>query len=362
MRVYLYILSEISSALVGWSIGQFFLSDLGWLKQFPELVLFPSVAISLAVGTVATEIFLSNPTRTKVNFRIFRLPLGIAAVLGLLIGLASGGMAEFLFMPQTRESLPIVSNWFVRIVGWLLIGGAVGIAEGFTWRWRSVEAGDTKRFLQRCLTSIVAASSAGFIAALIFEVLRPTLTNLPPEWKGIEDVVGFGLLGFLLGVVFSFSTSPSYMAALRAGAGFEYTDPNPAPPINSPTIQRVRDGRPLLKFVSNGYSEQIEEGLSIQLPVRGEITIGSGKNAAIRLPGIPLHASSLDLSSRQAILTPNKKYFDTIAVRGETLKSNNPVPLKHNDILTFYTTNQSEANGKNFFRFVYYNRFLDPEA
>ena len=67
MRAYLYILAGITSGLLGWNIGQLFLSDFGILKSFPEVVLFPCIAISLAVGSVANEIFSSNPTRPKLS-------------------------------------------------------------------------------------------------------------------------------------------------------------------------------------------------------------------------------------------------------------------------------------------------------
>lgn len=31
---------------------------------------------------------------------------------------------------------------FVRIVGWILIGGVVGLVEGLIWCWCSIEVGD----------------------------------------------------------------------------------------------------------------------------------------------------------------------------------------------------------------------------
>lgn len=218
MRIYLYILSGITSALIGWNLGQFFLTDQGLSKQFPEIILFPCVAVSLAIGMVLTEIFLSNPTRPKLNLKIAWRSLSLAAGLGLLAGLIAGIISQILFLPQIRVPTPIV-----RTLGWLLIGASTGIAEGETWRWRSIEAGDKKRFQKRRLTSVLGSITASLAAALIFEILRQVMGNFPQKLKGAEDPIGFSILGLLLGFVFSISTSPSYMVALRAGAGFEYT-------------------------------------------------------------------------------------------------------------------------------------------
>ena len=58
---------------------------------------------------------------------------------------------------------------------------------------------------------------------LLFEFVRSSISELPSALKAIEDPLGFAILGLLLGLTFGLSNSPSYMAALRAGAGFEYT-------------------------------------------------------------------------------------------------------------------------------------------
>ena len=65
MRIYLYLLAGITSALLGWNLGQIFLTDFGFLPQFPEIVLFPCIAIALATGMVLNEIFISNPTTSQ---------------------------------------------------------------------------------------------------------------------------------------------------------------------------------------------------------------------------------------------------------------------------------------------------------
>ncbi len=374
MRIYLYILSGITSALIGWSVGQFLLTDLHWLQKFPELAMFPAVAISLAIGIVATDIFISNPTRLKRNLRTGCLPLTIAAILGLLIGVASGGVVQIFLQPELRAKFFVVPDFFVRIIGWVLIGGAVGLAEGFTWRWRSVEAGDKQRFWQRLWISFCVSFFTALAAALIFEWLRRQLGEMPEALKSWEDVIGFSLLGGLLGFVLSFSTSPSHIVALRAGSGFEYVEPwenanNLLGKISDyPRI--LKPIKPELKFVSNHLAERIEEGLSIQLPPRGKVRIGSAKlqtkgekkyGVHIYIPGLPLHVADLDLGPRQTTLVPNLKFFDRIEYQGDRLTDSTPIKLKHNDLITFYAETGA-YNDKKLFRFVYYNRFLDPQG
>ncbi len=361
MRIYLYILAGVTSAIIGWNLGQFFITDLGLLKQFPEIVLFPCIAFSLAIGMVITEIFISNPTRPKLTLRIAWFPVIIAGGLGILAGLIAGGISEILFLPQIRVPTPIV-----RTLGWLLIGSSIGLAEGLTWRWHSIEAGDRKRFWQRFRISLFGASTASLVAAFIFELLRQLLGNFPKEISGVEDPLGFSILGMLLGFVFSISTSPSYMAALRAGAGFEYTTINSDRIYDSSTTilsdAHPRIEQPRLKFVSDSDTDKIEEGLSIQLPTKGTVTIGSEPTANIFIPGLPPHVADIQLNHRETLLVPNQEYYQTIEVNGERLNSRQPIRLKHNNVLAFYSKDEDLKYGNKMFRFVYYNRFLDPQG
>lgn len=361
MRIYLYILAGVISALIGWNLGQFILTDLGLLQSVPEIALFPCIAISLAIGMVMNEIFISNPTRLKLNFRIARIPFLIALGLGLLVGLAVGSISQILFLPQVP-----VPAFIVRTLGWVFIGSSVGLAEGLTWRWRSLEAGDRKRFWRRFKTSLIASILASLAAAVIFESLRLLLDRIPGAFKAAEDPVGFSLLGLLLGLVFSLTNSPSYMVALRAGAGFEYTDPGPSfedfPA--SPSTDRQMSPRIArdLQFVSDGKLKEIEEGLSIQLPATGSITIGSNPESNIYIPGIPPNVADLELQHRETILAPNPQWSHTIKVNGETLKNGQQIALKHNYVLTFRSIEQDDLDEQKIYRFVYYNRFLDPQA
>lgn len=364
MRTYFYLLAGITSALIGWNIAQFFLTDLNLFQQLPEIIIFPCIAISLAIGIVLTEIFISNPTRTKLNLRVAKNPLLIAGRLGLLAGLIAGCIYLIVLLPQNP-----IDERIIRIIGWLIIGASTGLAEGVTWRWRSVEAGDPKRFQQRRNTSVFAGIIASLAAALLFEYLRQNIGELPTSLIIYEDPIGFAILGLILGFVFSKTTSPSFMVALRAGGGFEYTGPviyDSNSPIDSePTYPTLKQHKAKLKFVGfaeDGEDGRIEEGMSIQLPATGKIRIGSAPKAHIRIPDLPLHVADIEMKPRETLLFPNPRVYDTIEINGQRLSSRRPVPLKHNYILTFYAPNKWEDNEQQLFRFVYYNRFLDPQS
>lgn len=359
MRIYLYLLAGITSALLGWNLGQFILADLGFLKQFPEVVLFPCVAISLAMGMVLNEIFISNPTRPGLSFRKAIIPLLIALGLGLLAGLIAGGISQIIFLPGV--SIP---SGVLRTLGWLFIGISVGLAEGLTWRWQSIEAGDPKRFWHRFTVSLLGGSIASLGAAGLFELIRHAFAQMPPLLRAAEDPLGFAILGLLLGLTFSLTNSPSYMVALRAGAGFEYTGAifeddadSLTPPKIYPTINRK-----FLTFISDSEEDKIEEGLSIRLPDKGKLNVGSSSEAHIFIPGLPNHIAHLELKSRETLLVPSSAYYSLIEVNGNRLGTRKPVRLKHNYLVTFHPKKQEGFNEEKIYRFVYYNRFLDPQA
>ncbi|MFN6535604.1 MAG: hypothetical protein RM021_004440 [Nostoc sp. EkiNYC01] len=383
IKLWIYILSGITFASVGWNFGQFIIDSIGWFQQFPEIAQSACVAASLSGGTVLTEIFLSNPTRFKLNLRRLGFPVATAAGLGFIIGLFAGGISQFLLIPQIRNFLFFFgSTPAVRIIRWMIIGIAVGTTEGLSWRWRSVESGKKSRSQQRLKTNIRAGMAAGVVAAIIFEfvrlILRSSLEQVKEDFQrnngfsilGFENFAGLLLLGIVLGVAFYFAISPSYVAALRAGEGFEYSEYNEEPAkINKDKPIKIKDEKNnsietgyRLEFVSQDYLEEIEEGLSTQLPARGTITIGSATGAHICIPGLPLHIADLDIEERATFLRPNKDNFQRISINGKSLTSASQFPLKHNSILTFYCLPNNRKDDKKRFRFVFYNRFLDPEG
>lgn len=382
IKIWIYILSGITFASVGWNISQSIIDAVEWFQQFPEIPQSVCVAASLSAGTVLTEIFLSNPTRFKLNLRRLGSPLMTAIGLGSVIGLVAGIVSQLLLSPEIRQFLFFLgSTPVVRTIRWMIIGIAVGIAESSTWKSQSVESGKKSRSQQRFKNNIVAGITAGAVAAIFFEVIKFVFKSSLEEFKedfqtkynfsflGFENFFGLLLLGVVLGVAFYFAISPSYLAALRAGEGFEYSIYNEEPAkINKQNSVKIKDRNNnnketgyKLEFVSDDSSDTIEEGLSIQLPSRGNISIGSGKNVYIRILGLPPHIADLDIEERVTYLTPNSIHFRQISINGSELNSANKVSLKHNSIITFYCEPNKRKDGKKRFRFVFYNRFLDPE-
>ena len=91
-----------------------------------------------------------------------------------------------------------------------MIGASVGLAEGLTWRWRSIEANDPKRFHRRIKISFLGTSAASLLAAGLFELIRSSLEETTSSFRAVEDPIGFSILGICLGLLFCFTNSPSY--------------------------------------------------------------------------------------------------------------------------------------------------------
>jgi hypothetical protein len=394
LRLILYILAGITTALLGWNLSQAtfgllgllenvpVLSTLSQLRQWEDIIVFPFITVCLSVGMVLNEIFITNPTRPKLNWRIAKAPLLIAIPIGLLAGVLIGGLLQIFYLPQFQ-----IEERTVRVISWWFIGAVVGLIEGLTWRFYSMEAGDQERRRKRQFISFFAASFASVVAAGLFEIIRNFVNTTSDSFQQIEDPLGFCLLGILLGITFTFTTSPSYMVALRAGKGFEYRgedisrvtvsiDPDYVvkqaslePAISSEAIET-------LKFVTDHSNKKIEEGLSVRLSDVGKIAIGgtpkqtvsNGKKVGsdIYLPHTPLFLAHIEMSNRQAKLIPNPRpeNYQKIEINGKRLDSSQEVILKHNTLIAFYTDKLDDDNPNlpKMYRFVYYNRFLDPEG
>lgn len=351
MRIYFYTISGIVSTMIGWNISQFLLIGTGESigegllplpEDFPqEPIVIPIVAVCLAIAMVVTEIFLSNPTRDKANKRVLPPYLWAALGMGTFTGLVAAALALILYQTGAPD-------WSVRIVTWSLVGLFTGLGEGISWRFRSIE-GATSKANARIWKATLFGLGAGLAAALLVEILRRVLSL-----EGYEDPVGLLILGFSLGLSLSFATSSTYQVALRAGEGFEAIDPNYAlSPRPRPKLNHSD-----LKFVAGEY-DFIEEGLSIQLPSKTSepLTIGSAVDADIYIPDIPEYAASLQVSNRQV----NIRCITEKAVqiqRRILVQGGKPKPLSHNQILTFY----HQGDNEKYYRFVFYDRFLDPEA
>ena len=353
-RIYFYTIFGSAAALIGWGLSQLIFIDLAKffgqpaLPIKPDFVLLPLVAICLAVAMVATEIFLSNPTRAKANRRVLPTYLWRVIGLGTLAGLIASSLTWILYQTNTPD-------WIVRMTSWSLVGLFTGIGEGISWRMRSIE-GSTNKANQRVQRSILFGFGAGFGAAVLLEVLRKTI-----QLKGYEDPIGFLILGCLLGLALSFATAPTYLVALRAGEGFESIQPdvfqldakegfpslngdvyfesrNNKKNLDLPRINNLED----LKFLgsSKPNPRYIEKGDSIKLPDDldpKQFLIGSARNADIYLPDIPQKAAYLEIDRRRVTITPLAGAV--VEVDSQEIYDGEEFRLKRNQSITIYRQN-----------------------
>ncbi len=355
-RLLFYILAGISSALFGLSISWIFLIDFGqffketdYFKEHlantpPDLILLPIVAGCLAFAMVGMEIYSSHPTRYKFrSFKNLAIPYLILAIIaGLMTGLLSALLSWILYSTH-------LSSGIIRVIAWTLIGLFIGLGEGISWRLRSIE-GQTSKAKFRLIKSTLLGFLAGFIAAVLIEIIRQLI-----DLNGWEDVLGFAILGLSLGYFLNIGASPTYQGALRAGKGFEFYEQQSDQEL--PKLQNSS-----LRFVTEDSDDDddmiIEEGLSIELPSKLDKTliIGSKSDADIYIPQIPEECAKLSYKEGKYILrclAENK-----VQVNQDKKIKKDIVILRHNQIITFYHANDNQR----FYRFVFYDRFLDPQT
>lgn len=352
-RALFYSLSGIVSAIIGWFLSQILLIDVGQLLSKnplffnPDFILLPIVGACLAVAMVVTEIFLSNPTRYRANRRVLPPYFWGALATGAVAGLISAVCTSLLYRTGTPSGI-------VRVVAWSLVGFFTGLGESVSWRLRSIE-GASSLANQRIKKAILFGFGAGFGAAILVEIFRSDM-----QLGGYEDPAGFIVLGLMLGLSLSFATAPTYQVALRAGKGFEPPPSQGLIPRNS--LPRLQNS---LRFVTKTHSALIEEGLSIKLPSQttSPIIIGSGDRADIYIPNIPEECACLEVKNRQVTLTcwVHKK----VKIQNRSMNQGDQEFLIHNQMITFcyenpYPSIQDEDS--QLYRFVFYDRFLDPQA
>lgn len=362
-RIFIFILAGITFANFGLNLGQFLLTDLRLRQILPaEPIIMACVSFGIATGMVLTELLISHPFRNP--FRKVAIdsknPILFSIGFGLLAGAISGLIYFSLSFLFTKWP---ASNF--RLAGWLLVAFAAVVAEAFTWKITTIEAGDNERFWTRFGFTLVASLFAAWLTSIYFEGLRQSLSF--NNFKRFEAPIGFMLLGSILGLAFSFCTSPSYVASLRAGTGFEYR-----------SGKASQDGyiEMPLSFVGDVSQKNIEEGLTIQLPSISVITIiyslikgNLGKQLAIARNGIIIGSSAdahiriKDVDNELCRLIPKGNSYilrlkgdgEEVSVNGSKMTSINEQKITHNTIITFYAKDSTK-----FYRFVYYNRFLDP--
>ncbi|MEL4898370.1 hypothetical protein [Crocosphaera sp. Alani8] len=336
------IIATISQKQIPSNLESFLLSITNVL--LPEIILFPLVASFLSVSLILASIYLSNPINNKANKRRRGKYITTSLITGVTAGLFSALITIILYQPAWT------SGSIRRVVAWGIIGLGIGVAEGFCWYFLTTE-GASSFSLNRLVKSPAFGLLAGFIAALLIEIIRVII-----QLGGYEEPLGFMILGICLGLSLTFSTTPAYQVALRAGRGFgmnmQKLENHKKPRINPENSVPLS----LIYFDDNNV---IEEGLSIQLPTKNKstIVIGSAEGSHIILPETPAKVATLILENKQWRI----KCFveDKVQIQSRYLLENSrPQLLYHNQILTFYY----EKVPDKFYRFIFYDRFLDPST
>jgi hypothetical protein len=348
VRFLFYIIFGFFTALCGWGLSQIAVDFLQLVRLdnfIPAyVVLLTTLTPSIAAGMVSAETYLSNPTHYKHNWGVLsRGILKTVIIWGTFIGLILSAINWLLIGSG-------FSSPFVRIISWTLVGTFTGLAEGNIWAFRSVD-GSQDRVRKRRQQSAVFCSIAGLLAGILFGVFG--------RFIGIyQEPIGMVLLGSFLGLALYRSTKPTHVYALRAGHGFYLNRPDGlTASVNSVKSREIsisgnRDSDP--------QDKTIEEGLSIHLPQTGKLTIGSDQTADIFVPNLPQKAAEIwferDGVKIKALASDAIKVG--VGVNIQCLLEGKPQTIRHSDLITFYQQNNHEE----FYNFVLYNRFLDPQA
>jgi hypothetical protein len=372
MRIFLYVMAGM---IAGWSgliithLLLYFINipSSNWFN--PEYILFPIVSICLASSTVLTEILLNNPTRYKNNFAV--IPFLLIKV--ALLGLSSGIIASFLISMPTKfgwtNSFPLLTL-FLKACGWITIGLAIGIADGYSWKSRTVEGSQESRFKVRLKYNILLGIISGFIAYIVSLFIKMSFSDIPL----ISEPIGFIVLGICTSFLFQWLATGNMRFALRAGAGFEmkrtWSDSNKALNLNYPRI--VNDTLNLncqpIKITNkneayfekyepdSGYTNMIQEGMSVILPLNGKIVIGSDQKKVDIFVGIlPEKAATIIIENRGVFIESHEN--NCVFIGAKKLRKFVPERLIHNQVITLHKSDQSST----FVRFVFYSQFLSAE-
>jgi hypothetical protein len=346
------------SSLLSWGLSQMLLDfwqfscrimKVSFYSDFPVftyILLFSILTPFISLGIVISELYSSNPTRYKLNNKIlYQRSIKSTVIVGVSAGVMLGLVNIILLMSGLPSNL-------IRIASWTVIGIVVGVAESISWSFYSIEVTQS-RIKQRIIQNVFLGGIGGLTAALIFEIIR--------RYFGLyKEPFGFLLLGICLAVFLCFATRPNYQVALRAGQGFESTRKSRGKStINSGLLlSKAMLVSTELEFIPERTSRNIEEGLSIKFPAKTSklLVVGSKDNADIFIPNIPYECANLKVLGNEVEL--ECLVDNGVQVQKKKLHEGRRISLKHNQILTFY----HEDDDTKFYRFVFYNRFLDPQA
>ncbi|NEP77435.1 MAG: hypothetical protein F6K39_04175 [Okeania sp. SIO3B3] len=400
IRNWLYFIVGLLASVLAWSFSQVLLVDfkpiwdsldLTFFAQYPYLIKFFILTIFLAVFMVMAEVFFSHPTRLKQGWKVLKFPL-IIAIIASILGASLSGIMSFVLKLTGSPAL------IIRLIDWLIIGGIIGFAEGITWllrTWNKLVFDKVRRGGETDMTKVINH----FVKSIFLSLLVSFIVFIFSEINTKQDVWSFTLLGSMLGLALSFTESPNTQFALKAGYGFERIAGGNTT-TNNLNRQTYKDRGLRLVYVPPGNQPfTIEEGLSIEFPKTGSIVIGSDvEQADIIVDDLPHKIATIKINGRKATIksfsknilkkfpsevvikppepvnniapNPYATAFNNVSNQSQNNPPNldqdselinypNEIELYHNTIITLYTKNQ---NYRKYVRFVFYDRFLDPEA
>ena len=375
IRFILYILSGSFAALIGWNVSTIIIDVIKLITQIvtgnsaltftPDFIVLPCLAFFFAIVMVGTEIFLSNPTRNRNNWRKFRTYFLRTLLLGIFSGVIAA-IGTFVVYKGTGVALD------VKRLAWGIVGLSTGFCESLSWLSRR-EKNLTNKGNLRILKTSIFGSLAGLVSAIFFAENLPQFRIFPDIY---DEPFSFFMFGSTLGLFLSFATSPTFQVALRAGEGLEAINLEEDDTRGIKRKRNINISFPILKqqgglrFVIEPPNEGdnpkkpnvIEEGLSILLPTNRSITIGGDPNDDIYLPQIPECCAEIRVLFQSAEITIRQNQSSVVILSPTPRpKTNNDqktkiYTLRHNQVITF-----KSQYAEKLYRFVFYDRFLDPQ-
>ncbi len=377
IRFILYILSGSFAALIGWNVSTIIIDIVKWITEritgnsaltfTPDFIVLPCLAFFFAIVMVGTEIFLSNPTRNRNNWRKFRTYFLRTLLLGIFSGVIAA-VGTFFVYKGTGVAIE------VKRYAWGIVGLSTGLCESLSWLSRR-EKNLTNKGNLRILKTSVFGAIAGVLSAFLAE----NLSRFRIFSDIYDEPFSFFIFGGALGLFLSLATSPTFQVALRAGEGLEAIDHKKLEEDDARGIKRKRDPNLSfamlkqqggLRFVVEPPNEGknakepnvIEEGLSILLATNRAITIGGDPDDDIYLPQIPESCAKVRVLFQSAEIAIEQNQPSVVILSPTPRpKTNNDqktkiYTLRHNQVITF-----KSQYAEKLYRFVFYDRFLDPQ-
>jgi hypothetical protein len=395
-KIPIYALCGMAFASLGWNGGQWLMDSFEWFKLNPEFAVSPLVTPSIAIGIVLTEIFLHTPFHH--SWRKFKQIFWKALIPGIIGGLIAEGICQILLINFGFLASPTV----LRTIRWVIIALTVGYIEAGCWKDLNIEGGKKGHIKQRRRNNLKAGIVAGLFSALIFEIFRfflsfsreEIMANFQEEMGfslvAIEGLFGFLLLGGVLSFGLVFTSSPSYVMALRPGKGTEYNpyEPNKPKlnhqePVPDAKVNKENSGSYYLDFVSN-KSESISYPILVKtnqargkeelnLSTNKPITIGTHEKYIIRLEDPTLspdfYLASILVKYQESQYIVNLKIgeknnqYQYIRINQKPLNNNNKeIVLHHNDVIEFFTSPNNQNSSQYQYTLIYYTNRLIEEG